>query len=458
MLRLSVTDILRAFAPEKPTAALAAQRFSSETGAIEAAPLPYNVRATLHVLAGLLVLSMIIMGFLSVDRTVTAPGRIVTTEPMIVVQPLETSLIRSLEVKPGDAVRKGAVLATLDSTFTQADESTFREQSGALRAEVARLEAECDEKPFTTAPGVEPAHFTVQRAIFEQRARERTSQMASTREKIASLEAATKRASQDAAQLRDRLNVLEEVEHMRADLEKKQSGSRLLRLQATDARLEVERNLNAALNTERQVAHDLESARSDLLVYVEQWKSNVARDLVQKRKDLEAAEGDLQKASKRSQLVQLIAPQDASVLAMGKFSVGSVMTSGQTLMTLVPTKSTLEGELAIDAADFARVAVGDPVTVKLLAYDFIHYGTLQGRILALSDDSFTDNSDNRPVERAFYRARVNFETQKLRNAPENFTLVPGMPFTGDIKIGERTVLGYLFQGVLRNVKEGLRDP
>lgn len=449
--------MLRHFAPEPVTFEVIAARFSSETAAIEASPLPYRVRSTIHVLTAMLAVSTLIMGFLSIDRIVSVPGKIVTTRPTLVVQPLETSIIRSIEVTAGDSVKKGQVLATLDATFTEADETSFREQAEALRAEVARLEAEYSGKPFIAGQDLVPSHFAVQQTIFQQRDRERRAQIASINQRIQGLQAAHQRASQDAAQLADRLKVVTEVEQMRAELEKRQSGSKLLRLQATDARLEVERNLNASNNNIRQTLADLEAARSELSVYVEQWKSAVASDLVQKRKDLETAEGGFLKASKRSALVQLTAPEDASVLTLGKFSVGSVMTTGQTLLTLVPTSSALEGEVAIDAADFARTAVGDPVTIKFLAYDFIQYGTMQGRITAISEDSFTDNADNRPVQRAFYRGKVEISGE-LRNAPPEFTLVPGMPFTGDIKIGERTVLGYLFDGVLRNLNEGLRDP
>jgi len=448
--------VLRRFAPEPTPFEVTAARFTSETAAIEYAPLPYRVRSTLHVLTGMLVLSALIMGFLSVDRVVPAPGKVVTTRPTLVVQPLETSIIRSIEVRPGDSVKKGAVLATLDATFTEADEASFREQAVALRAEVARLEAEYNDTPFTQG-ALSENHFTVQSAIFQQRARELKAQIASANQKIVSLESAHQRARQDSQQLDGRLKVVTEVEQMRADLEKKQSGSKLLRLQATDARLEVERNLNAALNMMRQSQADLESARSELSVYIEQWKSAVARDLVEKRREMEAAEGNLQKASKRSALVQLTAPEDASVLSLGRFSVGSVMTPGQPLVTLVPTNSALEGEVAIDAADYARIKVGDPVTIKFLAYDFIQYGTMSGRITAVSEDSFTDNGNGQPVARAFYRGKVQIEGE-LRNAPPEFALVPGMPFTADIKIGERTVLGFLFHGMMRTLNEGLRDP
>lgn len=446
----------RRFAEEASFEVIAA-RFSSETAAIEAAPLPYRVRSTLHVLTGILAVSAVIMSFLSIDRVVAAPGKIVTTRPTLVVQSLETSIIHSIDVKAGDAVKKGQVLATLDATFTEADEASYREQAAALRAEVGRLQAEYDDKPFMKSAEVSDDHFAVQNAIFQQRRRENQAQVASIKQKIASLDAAHNRATQDVKQLTDRLRVVGEVEQMRMELEKKQSGSKLLRLQATDARLEVERNLNAASNMVKQSRADQQAAESELSVYIEQWKSALARDLVQKRKDLEIAEGSLLKASKRSSLVQLTAPEDASVLALSRFSVGSVMTPGETLITLVPTSSTLEGEVAIDAADYARISVGDPVTIKFLAYDYIQYGTMSGRITAISDDSFTDNNDNRPVQRAFYRGKVEIGGE-LRNAPPEFSLVPGMPFTGDIKIGERTVMGYLFHGMMRTMNEGLRDP
>jgi hemolysin D len=48
---------------------------------------------------------------------VVAHGRLVNPLPNIVLQPLETSIIQKIDVRIGQVVKKGEVLATLDPTF-----------------------------------------------------------------------------------------------------------------------------------------------------------------------------------------------------------------------------------------------------------------------------------------------------------------------------------------------------
>ena len=67
-----------------------------------------------------------------VDMIVTAQGKLITTRPNLVVQPLETSVIREIHVKAGDRVNKGDLLATLDPTFSQADLDQLRKQGWLL--------------------------------------------------------------------------------------------------------------------------------------------------------------------------------------------------------------------------------------------------------------------------------------------------------------------------------------
>jgi HlyD family secretion protein len=58
------------------------------------------------------------------DRVVTtSAGQIVTTDPAIVLQALDASIITSLDVQEGERVERGQLLATLDPTFAAADVS-----------------------------------------------------------------------------------------------------------------------------------------------------------------------------------------------------------------------------------------------------------------------------------------------------------------------------------------------
>ena len=113
-----------------------------------------TIRLTLMIVTGALALGFVLAAFVSIDRVVTGAGQLVTHEPTVVVQSLNRAIIKSINVKAGDRVRAGDLLATLDSTFAEADVAQLEVQVGSLNAEIARLEAELDEKPFV-AEGLE---------------------------------------------------------------------------------------------------------------------------------------------------------------------------------------------------------------------------------------------------------------------------------------------------------------
>ena len=92
--------------------------FQSDARKLDERRPPWIARATLYVLVALVVSAIVWAVLAKVDRIVVAPGKLVTTTPTIVLQPLETSVVRSLNARVGDIVRKGDALATLDATFS----------------------------------------------------------------------------------------------------------------------------------------------------------------------------------------------------------------------------------------------------------------------------------------------------------------------------------------------------
>ncbi|HEX9536187.1 MAG TPA: HlyD family type I secretion periplasmic adaptor subunit, partial [Stellaceae bacterium] len=96
--------------------------FQSEVSEVREDPEPAQLRVTLHVLAGLFIALLAVSFFMQINRVVTSSaGQIVTTEPSIVLQALDASIIKSLDVQEGERVKRGKLLATLDPTFAAAD-------------------------------------------------------------------------------------------------------------------------------------------------------------------------------------------------------------------------------------------------------------------------------------------------------------------------------------------------
>jgi len=170
--------------------------------------------------------------------------------------------------------------------------------------------------------------------------------------------------------------------------------------------------------------------------------------------------------------VELRADKDATVLTIAKVSVGSVLQSGDQFITLVPLDAPLQVEGKIAGRDDGFVHVGDPVAIKFDTFPYSQYGLAYGTVKTISADSFSSQDaqqhpargagtagGNDPADdQAFYRARISLDDIKLHDTPVGFHIVPGMPVTSDIKVGKRTMLGYLLGRVLPVAHEAMREP
>src|SRR5205085_1362308 len=128
--------------------------FQSETAEIIETPEPLRVRATVYVLTGFIVTLIVLAAFVRLDRVVNSGGQVITTQATTVIQALDPSIIKTINVREGERVKSGEVLATLDPTFAAADVSALRSQIASLDAQIARCEAERAKRPYV--PPVSP--------------------------------------------------------------------------------------------------------------------------------------------------------------------------------------------------------------------------------------------------------------------------------------------------------------
>lgn len=440
--------------------------YGSPSAAIVAMPVPLTARGTIWAISSLFAAGIAAAGLIPIDRVVTAPGKVVSREATQVIQPLETSIIRSINVSEGQTVHAGDVLARLDPTFAAAEVGSLASQVATLNAEVLRLEAEAEGRPFTY-DGDDP-NEALQAAIYTQRQSERTYKLEIYKQRISGLQATVARSMADAASYRARKAVAEQLESMRNELVRMKLGSRLNLLAATDSRLEVERGLADATETAEGARRDLEAMAAERDAYDQNWKAEASQKLSEERQKLADAREQLNKAELRRRLVELTADRDATVLTVAKVSVGSVLQSGEQFITLVPADAPLEVEAMITGRSNGFVRVGASVAVKFDTFPFSQHGLAHGSVRTISADSFAAQEEAKPrsgtvpvnpgASEPFYRSRITIDDVRLHDVPAGFRIVPGMPVTADIVVGERTVLSYLLGKVLSVASEGMREP
>jgi HlyD family secretion protein len=441
--------------------------FQSPSIAIIAAEVPRSARGIAYIVSSFVVCMILALTLISVDRVVTAQAVVVSKSSTLVVQPLETAIVRSINVHEGEQVRPGQVLARLDPTFATADQGALAAQVSGFQAQVSRLQAEADGRPFSYT-GIDP-DLLLQAAIFGQRKSEYDYKIENYAQKINSLVANISKAKADVDGYRDRLALARNVESMRKDLERLQVGSKLNTLAAMDNRTEMERNMHGAQDAVNGSERDLAALIAERDGFKQSWRADISQQLSDTSSKLSDARESLNKAQLRRQLVELRADRDAIVLSVAKVSVGSVLQSGQEFITLIPADSPLEIEGNISGNDDGFVNVGDSVALKFDTFPYTEYGMAYGTVRTLSASSFTSQDDQRNPTGAvplpngstvpfYFRARITIDRIDLRDTPKGFRLIPGMPVTADIKVGKRTVMEYLLSRVMSATSEGMREP
>jgi HlyD family secretion protein len=394
---------------------------------------------------------------------VNTSGKVAATTGNLTVQPLEVSLVRSIDVKEGQLVHAGDVLAELDPTFAAADAGSLESQVVSLQAEVDRLTAETQNRTYLSDGS--PAG-QLQAMLFAQRHAEESFKLENYEQKIESLRVKMMQAASDVASFTERLQLAQEVETKRRELERFQVGSQLDRLQATDTRMNVEAQLATARSDRAGAQRDMNAQIAERDGYLQQTAADTAQQLTEQGRKLADAREQLRKASLRRNLVRLRAEQDAIVLRVAPVSVGTVMQSGDPFIELVPLDTPLQIDAMVDGQDVGFVRVGDPVTIKFATFSYQLYGTAAGTVRSVSPDSFKDPNASPDVKTRtdkamgvlFFRAKMSIDAIQLHDLPEGARIVPGMPVEADIRVGRRTLLRTMMSRLVPAASEGMREP
>jgi hemolysin D len=436
--------------------------FLPDADEIERRPLPPEARITLYVVVALVAAFLLWATFFKVDRVVVAKGHLVTPLPNIVVQPLETSVIQSIDVRVGEVVKKGQKLATLDATFAEADQAELQSHIESLDNQGKRLESELAGKAVPLPPHAD-TDSKMEAQLSNERQANYKAQLEKLNESIAGLRAALDTNQHDQQILEVRVKALQEIESMQEKLVAQQFGARVHLLEARDKRLEVERELQLTKNREQELKRQLAAAQAEKTAFEDSWKQKMMEELLTTTRDREVQAEQLRKAERRHKLITLVAPADAVVLDIAKLSQGSVIREAATLFTLVQLGTDLEPEVQIDSIDTGYVKVGDTARIKVDAFPFQKHGTLTGTITTISEDAFRrDNFGNPSLlaqgTDAFYLSRINLGKAKLKNLPPYAKLLPGMTLSAEIVVGKRSVISYLLYPLSRTVDESIGEP
>ena len=126
---------------------------------------------------------------------------------------------------------------------------------------------------------------------------------------------------------------------------------------------------------------------------------------------------------------------------------------GVDIIEIVPSEDKLLIETKIIPKDIAFLHPGLPAVVKVTAYDFTRYGGLNGTVEHISADTSQDEEGN-----SFYIVKVRTEFSSLtKDDGTEMPIIPGMLTSDDVITGQRSVLEYILNPILRAKDTALRE-
>ena len=146
-------------------------------------------------------------------------------------------------------------------------------------------------------------------------------------------------------------------------------------------------------------------------------------------------------------------PIEGEVKNFRYHTIGGVVGAGQAILEIVPVLEQLVIDSKSAPADRGLIRTGLAAEVKLTAYDFLRYGSLDGEISHVASDTSFDETMG-----PYYRVVVTTEQAYIGDDPTQHQITPGMDAIVEIKVGRQTVLQALIRPVARVWSEALREP
>ncbi len=390
-----------------------------------------------------------------IEAMVFAEGKVIPAGDIQVVQNLEGGIVSEIVVKSGDRVYQGELLLRINNVNVQSQLAENRQRLFGIDANIARLDAEIEGRQLSFAPQLiqaVPEIVDGESKLYQTRKDELEKSQASIKKQIRQRKQELLETQKKINLLGTNIGLMEEEVQVSLDLVEQGALSKVEALQ-------LQRQLNE-LQAERQSAMagrtSVKSEITQLRRQLDEKNDRFLREAVAKRNELEISRNQLREtmvaSSDKASRTEVRAPVTGIVNRVLVNTIGGVISPGMDLIELVPAEDNLLVEARVKPEDIGFLTRGQQAIVRLTAYDFAVYGSLDGIVEHIGADTIEDDQGNQ-----FYQIKVRTKESMLQRGTEDLPILPGMIAQVDVITGMRTVLSYLSKPITRTKQKALRE-
>ncbi len=395
-------------------------------------------------------ISLLWASLVKVDIIVRTEGRVVPAGKSQIVQHLEGGIVHNILVHEGELVKAGQTLIELSDIQAKSNLNQEQSKSSTLRGREARLIAESSGAASINFPKdmqdeevkkAENLAFQARRSRVADEVRVLRDQNAQKRGEVTEAESRRKNLANELEVAHQQYKVIENLRRNGAasNLELLDSQSRVQRLTSQIAEAE------AAIPRLKAAIAESESRAGEVWA---RYRAEASSELTQIRGDIEKSTFEIGSNKDKLERNQVKAPVSGIINRMSVTTIGGVIKPGEALMEITPNDDNVLIEAKARPNDRANLRSGLPARIRIGAYDYATFGTLEGTVTEVSADTLIDEREGR-----YYRVIL-----KAKNQINQIETLPGMTAIADVVVGKRTVISYLLSPLLRFSDRAFRDP
>jgi protease secretion system membrane fusion protein len=399
--------------------------------------------------------------FAPLDEGVPSAGLVSIDTKRKAVQHMQGGIVKEVLVGEGDRVKEGQLLIKLDPATANANFEASRQRYLSLRAMQGRLIAEQagasliafhpDLKTAASDPLIRQQMQT-QEQLFQSRRSSLRADLQAIQESVQGQEGLvqsyqgmmTNRRSQLELLLDELKNTRELVKEGYAPRNRQLELERMV-AELNSSTAELLGNTTRAQRTIGEFKQRLIQRQQEYRKDVETQLADVSREVLGEEAKYLALQADLSRIEIRS-------PAEGQVVGLAVQTVGAVVQPGQKLMDIVPDNEALILETRVSPHVIDRVHAGLPVDVRFTAFSHSPQLVVQGKVTSVSGDLLTDPQTGV----GYYLARAVVTPEGMKKLGKR-QMQPGMPVEVVFTTGERTMLTYLLNPLIRRVSASMKE-
>lgn len=383
------------------------------------------------------------------DRAIVA-----TSKQMQTIQSFDGGIVKELCVREGQIVKKGDLLAEIESVLPQSQLEKNKIQINALKLRSQRLWAEIQSEGFELPQDLlqsYPEQAENEKIVFQARQTDLYLKKKALQHEVLQAQAQMAQLNSEYNYALKTLAYRQKEHDMVEKLHQSGSVSPLEYLQIERSLTETQGQLAQIEHRKAQIEqhqHVLEQRAAELL---SSFQKDTSSEYHRTCLELQQLVEEGYALEDRQQRTQLRSPVDGIVHREYLHTQGAVLRPGDPIFDVVPTGDKLIFEAKIAPKDIGFIHKGMTAHVKLTTYDFSLYGGLEGIVEHVSPDIMYDR------ESSYYLVRIATDKSHLERHGKIYPIIPGMTASVDIRTGERTVMDFWLKPILKARQRALTE-